>query len=506
MELVKGFPSTSQDDYQLNLLTLIKHGARSYGKQEIVQMKPPSGQVERVSYKDIYNRIKRLANLLVGLGVNPGDRVGVLDWNTLRHYELYFAIPGLGAVLLQMNPRLSPHDLEYIVGHSRPRLIFVDESLISVAESIFSLDSDVEAFVIMSDKGLNEIKTSLRPIYHYEDLMKEAEPEFDWQMIDESSACSACYTSGTTGRPKGVYYSHRNIYLHSLQTAISYNISDKSSVLVLPAMFHASGWGMPQTTTLVGGKLILPGSYSLTDIRILIELMQNEKVTFACGATSFFLAMIEEIRKMESKPDFSSLTILSGATEPPLAMMKNYYQLTGATVVQAYGASETTPFVTVNKIKPWLEDALTLEEKWKLRARHGYPVTGIDIKVVDDDGNDVPHDGKSVGEILVKGPWIARKYFDSPGSETKFSHDGYWKSEDVGTIDEEEYLKLVDRIKDLVKSGGEWISSVDMENEIMRHPAVLEATVVGVFHPKWDERPLALIVLREKDRKIHNRG
>jgi len=500
MKMIHGFASTSQDDYQLNMLTLIKHAARSLGKQQIVEMKPPSGDVDKTTYREIFQRINRLANMLEGLGVEPGDRVGVLDWNTFRHYELYFAISGLGAVLLQMNPRLSPHDLGYIVNHSKPKLIFSDESLVPVAESIYPLIEDVKGYVIMTDKELGDLSMTLTPNYSYEELLSASNPKYDWQMIDEKSACFACYTSGTTGRPKGVYYSHRNIYLHSLQTAASYNITDSSSLLVLPAMFHASGWGVPQIATLAGAKLVLPGAYSLQDIRAIIQLMQNEKVTFAFGATSYFLAMVEEIRKMKEKPDFSSMTIVSGATEPPPAMMRSYFELTEATVVQAYGATETTPFVTVNKIKPWLEDTLTLEEKWALRAKHGYPVTGIDIKIVGEDGLELPHDGNSVGEILVRGPWIAREYFNSPGSEDKFTEDGYWKSEDVGFIDDEEYLKLVDRTKDLIKSGGEWISSVDMENEIMRHPAVLEATVVGLFHPKWDERPLALVVLREGDK------
>jgi len=500
MKILKGFPATSNDDYQLNLLTLIKHAARSFGEQEIVQLLPSSEEVTRITNKKVYQRIKCLANALEGIGVKPGDKVGVLDWNTITHFELYYAIAGLGAVLLQMNPRLSAHDLSYVVNHSKPGIIVTAESLLPVAESIYDLIEGVERYIIIADKDSSAIETKLTPVYDYETLISDNKPEYDWQMIDEKAACFACYTSGTTGRPKGVYYSHRNSYLHSMQTAVSYNIGDKSSVIVFPAMFHAAAWGVPMLASLVGAKLVLPGAYSLTDMNAILKLMVNEEVTFTCGATTFFLAMLEEIRKMKERPDFSNLTILSGATEPPLAMMKGYHELTGAIVIQSYGATETTPFVTVNKIKTWLEDKLTLEEKWTLRAKHGYPITGVDIKIVDETGVEVPHDGKSVGEILVRGPWIAGKYYNSPGSEDRFTEDGYWRSEDMGMMDEEEYLKLVDRIKDLVKSGGEWISSVDMENEIMRHPAVLEATVVGVFHPKWDERPMALVVVREEDR------
>ena len=500
MKVIKGFPATSQDDYQLNLLTLIKHAARSFAKQEIVQLLPPSSDVKRTTYRDLFVRVSRLANVLAGFGVKAGDKVGVLDWNTITHLECYYAISGLGAVLVQMNPRLSPADLGYIVNHSQPKIIIVTESLLYAAEQILDIVKGVERYIIITEKPLSEIKTKLTPGHSYETLLAESKPEHEWQMIDEKSACFACYTSGTTGRPKGVYFSHRNSYLHSMQTAVSYTWGDKSSILVFPAMFHAAAWGIPMLATLVGAKLVLPGAYNLNDLGAIIKLMVDEKVNVTLGATTFFLAMLEEIRKMKQKPDFSNLTIISGATEPPYAMMKGYHELTGASVSQAYGATETTPFVTVNKVKTWLEAKMTLEEKWLLRQKHGYPIMGVDLKIVDESGAEVPHDGKSIGEILVRGPWIAGKYYNSPGSEGRFTEDGYWRSEDLGTMDSEEYLKLVDRVKDLVKSGGEWISSVDMENEIIRHPAVLEATVVGVFHPKWDERPLALVVVRKEDR------
>ena len=504
MEIMKGLSSTSQDDYQMNVTTLIKHVARSLGKQPIVQ-RVHDGDSFVVTYERIYARIRQLANALTDLGIGPGDVVGVLDWNTLRHYELQHCIPGLGAAVLQMNPRLFPRQLAYVANHSKPRLIAVDESMIPIAESIAEAKAGqvegVEGYIIMTDREPASIQTSLKPIYSYEEILKNASDHYDFPMIDEKSTAFICYTSGTTGNPKGVYFSHRNIYLHAMQSALAMELSSRDSVLVFPPMFHCAAWGIPQMATLVGCKLVLPGMYSLGDVDSLVKLMQDEGVTWAFGATTFFMAMLEGIRQMKDKPDFSSMTILSGATEPPLAMMRGYHELTGATVCQAYGATETSPFVTVNRVKPWMEDKLSLEEKWMLRSKHGYPLTGIDMKIVDEDGQALPHDGSTIGEILVKGAWIAGKYHDAPGTEDRFTDDGYWKSGDVGHIDEDEYLKLVDRIKDLVKSGGEWISSVDMENEIIRHPAVLEATVVGVPHPKWDERPLAFVVLREEDRE-----
>jgi len=496
MKILKGCPATSQDDYQLNVTSIIKNAARNYGTQSLVVMRP-DGATFTSNYSEEYERVKRLANALGKVGISPGDRVGVLDWNTNRHYELYFGIPGIGAVLLQMNMRLTAKELSYIGNHSGARLIFVDESLIKVAEAISSDLKSVIGYVIMTDGKLADIETSLKPIYSYEDLLKDAEAEVNWPMIDERSAYAACYTSGTTGKPKGVYYSHRNIYLHSLQVGLSYEFTDRDSLLLLTPMFHAMGWGFPQISALVGAKLALAGRYSLEDFGPIIKLMENEKISFVGGATIIFMAMLEYIKKMDKKPDFSGVRLLSGASEPPLAMIKAYNELTGADVHQAWGATETTPFVTVNRLKPALKDKLTQEEMWKYKSMHGYILPGIDLKIVDDEGSEMPHDGKSVGEILVRGPWITGSYFNAPGTESQFTEDGYWKSGDVGMINPEGYLKMVDRVKDLIKSGGEWISSVDMENEIMRHPAVLEATVIGLPHPKWEERPVAFVILKD---------
>ena len=496
MKILKGFPSTSQNDYQLNVTSIIKNAARNFGSQSLVVMKPDGGTFS-YTYMEAYERIKRLANALNKLGIEPGDRIGVLGWNTNRHYELYFGIPGTGAVLLLMNMRLKPEELIYIANHSGAKLIFVDESLIQVAEAISSEVESILGYVIMTDGKLTDIKTKLRPIYSYEDLLDEAKPEYEWPMIDERSAYAACYTSGTTGKPKGVFYSHRNIYLHSLQVGLSSEFTDRDSLLLLTPMFHAMGWGFPQISALVGARLLLAGRYSLEDFGPIIELMEKEKVTFVGAATMVFMSMLEYIRNMKEKPDFSGVRFLSGASEPPLSMIKGYYEITGADVYQGWGATETTPFVTVNRLKPSLKEKLTEEEKWGLKSKHGYVLPGLDLKIVDELGKELPHDGKSVGEILVRGPWITGSYYNAPGSESQFTDDGYWKSGDVGSIDPEGYMKMVDRIKDLIKSGGEWISSVDMENEIMRHPGVLEATVIGVPHPKWEERPMAFVILKE---------
>ncbi|MBN2186302.1 MAG: long-chain fatty acid--CoA ligase [Dehalococcoidia bacterium] len=498
MKIVKGLPSTSQDDYQLNITTLIRHAARNFGGQEIVTKMPD--RLFRYTYEDAYERIKRLANTLEGLEIKAGDRVGVLEWNTYRHYELFFGIPGTGAVLLQLNLRLAPSDLIYIINHAEAQLIFVDETLIPVAEAVAPELKTVKGYIIVTDKKLSDIETKLSPVYSYEDLLEKAKPEYNWSMLDERSVYAACYTTGTTGKPKGVYYSHRDVYMHTMQITIAFELTQRDCFLQMTPMFHAMGWGTPQAATLAGAKLLLPGRYTAQDMGPIIALMIQEKVTASDGAPAIWMPMLEHIRGVKEKPNLKGVQLICGASEPPIAMMKGFHELTGAEIVHSYGATETTPLITVNRAKPWLEDKLSQEEKWDLNRKQGLTLTGLDVKLVDPKGKELPQDGKSAGEVLVRGPWVTASYYNAPGTESQFSVDGYWRSGDIGTLDTEGYLKLTDRVKDVIKSGGEWISSVDMENEIMGHPGVLEATVVGVPHPKWEERPLPLVVLREESK------
>ncbi len=496
MEIVKGFPSTMQNDYQLNLINIIKHGVRNFDRQEIVCK---TGETAfRYTYADAYRRMERLANALKDLGVEVGDRVGVLDWNSHRNYEMYFALPGMGAVMLLLNLRLGPRDLSYVINHAEAKLIVVDETLLPVAEAVAGDCKTVQGYVVITDRKLDEIETKLSPVYSYEEILSGAEPEYDWPHMDEKAACAACYTTGTTGRPKGVYYSQRSTYLHAVSVACNTQLSSEDSYYQLVPMFHALGWGGPYFATLVGAKVVLPGMYNLQRLDQLAAFMDQEKVTASSGAPALLMPMLEYIRGLEEKPDFTGARILSGATEPPLAMMKGYWELTGAEIIHAYGATETSPLVSVNRLKPWLAEELSEDEKWDLRRKQGYVVTGLDVKLIDSDGNEVPRDGKTVGEFCIRGPWITGSYYNAEISATQFTEDGYWRSGDAGTMDPEGYLKITDRVKDVIKSGGEWISSVDMENAIVDHPAVLEATVIGVAHPKWEERPLALVVLREE--------
>jgi fatty-acyl-CoA synthase len=484
-----------QDDYQLNLINIIKHGARNFEKQEIV-CKMGTGMF-RYTYAEAYARMQRLASALNSLGIKVGDRVGVMDWNTYRNYEMYFGIPGMGAVMLLMNLRLAPHDLAYVVNHAETKLVVVDEFLVPLVEAIAPQCPTVRGYVILTDRKLEEVKTKLSPVYSYEELLRRAAPTYEWPNMDEKAACAACYTTGTTGKPKGVYYSHRSTYLHAMAIGNNAQLSPRDCFFQLVPMFHAMGWGGAYFSTLVGAKFVLPGMYNLQRLDELAAIMIEEKVTSSAGAPALLMPMLEYIRKLDKKPDFTGARILSGASEPPLKMMRDYLELTGAEIIHAYGATETSPLASINRLKPWL-DGLSDADKWDLRRKQGYVVSGLDVRILDPSGKEVAHDGKAAGEFCLRGPWITGSYYNPEAPSTQFSEDGYWKSGDAGTMDPDAYLKITDRVKDIIKSGGEWISSVDMENAIVGHPAVLEAAVIGVSHPKWEERPLALVVLREE--------
>lgn len=501
MKIIEGFPATTNREYQLNVINLIKHAVRNYGKQEIVSRKH-NGTLFRYTYRDAYKRMQRLANSLNTLGVKPGDIIGILAWNTHENYEIYFGIPGTGAVMLLLNMRLAPNELVYIVNHSKAKYIFVDETLIPIAEAFASECKTIEGYVIITNKELSEVKTTLKPIFSYEELLNNASPDIKWPIIDENSAYGACYSSGTTGRPKGVYYSHRGMYLQAITYANIASMSVNDCIFQIVPMFHVMGWNTPHAATFVGAKLVFSGKYSTNELNELANILVQEKVTVANGAPAILMPMLEYLRGLDRKPNLSGARIISGASEPPISMMKGYWNLTKGLIIHSYGSTEAMAIVTLNIPKPWLERELSEEENWNLKKKQGMIVTGLDVKIVDMEGNELPYDGKSAGEVLLRGPWVTSSYFNAPGSENQFTEDGYLKSGDVGTIDTEGFLKITDRIKDVIKSGGEWISSIDMENEILSFPGVLEACVVGVAHPKWEERPLALVVLREDFKSV----
>ncbi|MFX0136635.1 MAG: long-chain-fatty-acid--CoA ligase [Candidatus Hodarchaeota archaeon] len=496
MNIIKGFAADPEGNYQLNVINLVKHAVRNFARQEIISRKI-NGTLFRYSYAESYERMKRLANALKSIGVEVGDRVGVLAWNHHQHYEIYYGVPGIGAVMVSLNLRLAAQDLSYVINHSGIKFIIVDDDLINVAESVVSLCKALKGFIIITERDLNNIETKLKPVYSYEDLINKASPNFEWPNLDENSAYAACYTTGTTGKPKGVYYSHRNAYIQALMFAAQLPMRVNDVVFQLVPMFHVLGWSKPQAATYAGAKLVFSGRWNLDDLKELTDIIVQEKVTVSGAVPAVFIAMLEFIRKMENKPDLTGTRLICGGSEPPIALMRGFWEETGAEIIHSYGSTEAMAITTLNFFKPWLEKELSEEELWDLRKKQGSIVSGLDVKIVDEEGNQLPHDGKSSGEILLRGPWITKSYYNAPETKDSFTEDEYFKSGDAGSLDSEGYLKITDRIKDVIKSGGEWISSIDMENAIVSHPSVLEAAVIGIPHPKWDERPLALIVLRE---------
>ena len=500
-KIVKGRPSTMGDDVPLNTTQLIRHAARSQPNREIVYR---SGEEwKRCTYTETYRSISRLASAMSDkLGVKPGDTVGVLDWNSLNHFELYWAIPGIAAVMLQMNIRLAAEDLAYIVEDAGASVIFVDTTLLPVAHSFEARTPGVKKWVVMSSDGapINPDEVELTNWTSLTNLVDGADEDYDFPLIDESSAFAACYTTGTTGRPKGVFYSHRSVVLHSYMLALEVGIEPSDAVMVITPMFHASGWSWPQASVLRRTKIVLPGRYSADDLGGLTQVLIDEDVTVANGAPAILSPMLDYIKSLDEMPDLSRLRLGCGASEPPLSMMRGFKELVGAETIQAYGATETSPIATVNRFTPEALQKYSEEELWELKRKQGYPVPNIEIRLLDGIGNDVPWDGESVGEICLRGPWVTTSYNGMSEQELEGRFvDGYWRSGDVGSIDPDGYLKLTDRIKDVIKSGGEWISSIDMENLLLSHPGIADSVVVGIAHPKWTERPLVLAVAKDPD-------
>ncbi|MDP9821915.1 long-chain-fatty-acid--CoA ligase [Nocardioides massiliensis] len=498
--LVLGHPSTHGDGYQLNTTNILRQAVTTHPEQEIAY-RDSRGQWRTTTYAATWKRVGRTANALASLGIGPGDVVGILDWNHLRHFELYWAIPGTGAVMLQMNLRLAADDLAYVVGHSGASVVFVDESLVGQAAELARRCPEVRQWVVMTDRPLAEVEHDLPDAIDHEALLAGQPEEFAWPIIDERSAYSACYTTGTTGRPKGVFYSHRGIVLHTMMWAADQAVRDDDCVLLTTPMFHAQCWGLPQVGVYARSRIVLPGRYSAEQIDVLADAMVRFDVTVTNGAPAIFAPMLEHLRSLPDPPDLSRTRMISGSTEPPLSLMRGYYELTGAQIVHGYGATETTPLVTSNHLKPSLVARLDEAERWDLKRSQGLPVAGVDIRLLGPEGDFLPHDGRAVGEICIRGPWITTSYWRAEDNDQRF-HRGYWRSGDLGTITADGYLKVTDRLKDVIKSGGEWISSIDLENALVEHPSVREAAVVGAPHPQWQERPVALVVPASPDDEV----
>lgn len=495
MRLVKGYPATTMDDYQLNTINLLKYANRNFQEREIVGRKN-NGKIVRTNYEETYTFVSKIANALESLGVKPGDRIGVLDWNTYNYYSLFFAISGIGAMLVELNLRLHPSEISYVANHSKVKYIFVDESLINIAETI-SEKVKPKNFIVISED--NRLETKIENVIFFYDLIEKQKESYDFPMVDERTACIATYSSGTTGSPKGVYYSHRAIVLHALSQAVALNLKPDDNILFLVPMFHIHSWNMPYSSTLAGAKLVFPGRYSINEPKEIIDLIINEKITLFNAAPTVLNSLISYLESLNNNVMLNA-RVTCGGSEPPLALMKRAKKF-GIEVIHAYGCTETDAATWFEMTYPELRKKLSEEEIWNLKTKQGLPIFGMEYKIIDENGNELPKDSKSVGEIIIRGHCVANSYYNNPATIDAFIEyelERWWKSGDAAYADSRNFIKIVDRFKDLIKSGGEWISSIDMENYLMAHPAIHEATVIGIQHEKWGERPLALVVLKNE--------
>lgn len=476
-------------DYPLTLHHLFDRGTLIFGEHEIISRVP--GGKHSYTYADFRERTQRLAGALRQFGIQPGDRVGTLAWNHYRHLELYFGVPCMGAVLHTLNLRLPADQLAYIIHHAGDRVIVADRSLLPLLESIKDQIPNVERIVVMSDEP-GPVETSLGPVDDYETLLANAEPMTEWPKLDENDAAAMCYTSGTTGHPKGVLYSHRAIFLHAMGAAQvdSAGISQADVVMPVVPMFHANAWGMPFAATLVGAKQVFPGAAPTpTD---LAQLIHDERVTVAAGVPTIWMGVLQVLQS--GQYDVSSIRCMPcGGSAPPPALMAAYEQQFGVQILHAWGMTEMSPIGSISTLKPRLRSA-SPDVRFAYQTKQGLPVPGIELKAIDAAGNEVPHDGRSMGELIARGPWVAATYYNDDRSADSFTPDGWFRTGDIVTIDPDGYIQITDRAKDVIKSGGEWISSVELENTIMGHPKVAEAAVIAVPHERWMERPLACVV------------
>ena len=477
----------------LTIVHLFERAERYHRDKTIVTA--TGGARERTTYGAWADRTRRLGSVLDQLGVSSDGRVGTFAWNTARHLELYFAAPCTGRVLHTLNIRLFPEQLTYIANHAEDEVIFVDRSLVALLAPLLKTFETVKHLVLMDD-GKGDIPADLNglPLHDYEALLAGAEPAAFDDVHDENRAASMCYTSGTTGNPKGVVYSHRSTYLHTMGTMLADSLGARESDVILPVvpMFHANAWGLAHAAVASGAALVMPGP-DLSG-RAIADLIVDEKVTVAAGVPTIWMTVLPELKGR----DTSSLrAIPCGGSAVPRALSEAYREQLGLPILQAWGMTETSPIAAVCQLRA-VDLALPDDEQAELRTTVGRTIVGVDCRVVEPGSTDpLPWDGESSGELQVRGPWIAATYYNDPRAGDSFTEDGWLRTGDVATMDSVGRIRLVDRTKDLIKSGGEWISSVELENELMAHPSIREAAVIGVPHPRWSERPLACVVLEE---------
>ncbi|WP_273162475.1 MULTISPECIES: 3-(methylthio)propionyl-CoA ligase [Massilia] len=478
-------------DQPLLISGILEFAARHYGATEIVSRRV-EGDLHRYTYRDCARRARQLANALAALGIGMGERIATLAWNGYRHLELYYGVSGSGAVLHTINPRLHPEQVAYIVNHAEDRVLFFDLTFLPAIEAMARQCKTVKAYVALCGREHMPPAGAIPGLLCYEELIGAASGDYDWPQFDERSAASLCYTSGTTGNPKGALYSHRSTVLHAYASALPNALGIGSADVVLPVvpMFHVNAWGLPYSAPLVGAKLVFPGP--ALDGKSLYALFEAEGVTFSAGVPTVWLGLVNHV--LEGGLRFSTFrrTVIGGSACPP-ALMDLLIDRLGVQVVHAWGMTEMSPLGTA--CTPLARHAgLPQEAQRALLRKQGHAICGVDMKIVDDDGAELAWDGATCGHLLVRGPWVVSGYFRGEGGDVL--QDGWFPTGDVATIDADGYLAITDRSKDVIKSGGEWIGTIDLENVAMSHPAVLQAACIGVQHPKWAERPLLVVVRR----------
>jgi fatty-acyl-CoA synthase len=483
-------------DRPLLISSLIEHANTFHPRVEVVT-RSIEGPIRRSTWGSVHRHSKQAAKALAALGIEPGDRVATLAWNTDRHLELYYGVSGMGAVLHTINPRLFPEQIEYIANHAEDKLLCFDLTFAPLVAKLAPALESVRGFVALTDRAHMPGIALPQPLYCYEDLLAAQDADYEWPSFDERTASSLCYTSGTTGHPKGVLYSHRSTVLHAFAVCSVDGIgcSAAESVLPIVPMFHVNAWGMPYSAAMSGAKLVLPGAG--LDGKSLYELMKAEKVTLALGVPTVWLNLFKCIEEagLDPRQDLVLRRLVIGGAAAPRAMSERFEREFGAFVIHGWGMTEMSPLGTVGNLLPAHRDH-TLAQRLDVQEKQGRAIYGVELRIVDDEGRPLPHDGKARGHLTARGPWVVEHYFRAEG-DIVLDHEGFFDTGDIATIDADGYVHIKDRAKDVIKSGGEWISSIDLENLAMGHPDIAEAAVIGVAHPKWQERPLLIAVKKQ---------